>query len=184
MASQKEDPDVTQQNWYIQALEEVENMHFSTPHIQNLFDDGTFRYYWVISLSRMIEITDSGVCRRGVLLVDMDYADISRMMNQINTLNNGEYYYLCDSNGEIIYHPREIQISNGLGGENSSVAAARKDGVYEESFEGERRKVSRTLQTYAYHCRPTYQTAERRKEVAEYQYSSESGLCSDAGVLW
>ena len=24
----------------------------------------------------------------------------------------------------------------------------------------------------------------RRKEVAEYQYSSESGLCSDAGVLW
>ena len=44
--------------------------------------------------------------------------------------------------------------------------------------------LSRTLQTYAYHCRPTYQTAERRKEVAEYQYSSESGLCSDAGVLW
>ena len=40
------------------------------------------------------------------------------------------------------------------------------------------------LQTYAYHCRPTYQTAERRKEVAEYQYSSESGLCSDAGILW
>ena len=29
-----------------------------------------------------------------------------------------------------------------------------------------------------------YQTTERRKEVAEYQYSSESGLCSDAGVLW
>ena len=24
----------------------------------------------------------------------------------------------------------------------------------------------------------------RRKEVAEYQYSSESGLCSDAGILW
>ena len=61
-------------------------------------------YYWVTSLSRMIEITDSGVSNWGVLLVDMDYADISRMMNQINTLNNGEYYYLCDSNGEIIYH--------------------------------------------------------------------------------
>ena len=44
--------------------------------------------------------------------------------------------------------------------------------------------LSRTLQTYAYHCRPTYQTTERRKEVAEYQYSSESGLYSDAGVLW
>lgn len=67
----------------------------------------------------MIEITDSGVSNWGVLLVDMDYADISRMMNQINTLNNGEYYYLCDSNGEIIYHPRQIQISNGLSGETA-----------------------------------------------------------------
>ena len=28
VASQKEDPDVTQQDWYIQALDEVENMHF------------------------------------------------------------------------------------------------------------------------------------------------------------
>ena len=46
VASQKEDPDVTNQDWYKQAVEEMENMHFSTPHIQNLFDDGTQRYYW------------------------------------------------------------------------------------------------------------------------------------------
>lgn len=141
VASQKGDPDITQQDWYRQALNEVENMHFSTPHIQNLFDDGTQQYHWVISLSRMIEITDSGVSNWGVLLVDMDYADISRMMKQINTLNNGEYYYLCDSNGEIIYHPRQIQISNGLGSENSGLAAAYKDGVYEDDLDGESRKV-------------------------------------------
>ena len=53
VASQKEDPNVTRQGWYIQAMEKMENMHFSTPHIQNLFDDGTLRYYWVISLSRV-----------------------------------------------------------------------------------------------------------------------------------
>ena len=46
--------------------------------------------------------------------MDMDYSGISRMMNQINTSNNGQYYYLCDSNGEIIYHPRQIQISDGI----------------------------------------------------------------------
>lgn len=45
---QKEDPNVTRQSWYEQAIGETENMHFSTPHIQNLFDDA-FRYYWVIS---------------------------------------------------------------------------------------------------------------------------------------
>ena len=73
--------------------------------------------------------------------MDMDYSGISRMMNQINTSNNGQYYYLCDSNGEIIYHPRQIQISDGICQESSQWAADCKDGVYEERFEGERRKV-------------------------------------------
>mgnify|MGYP002244489001 CR=1 FL=1 len=89
----------------------------------------------MISLSRAVEITDNGVSRMGVLLVDMDYSNISRMMKQINTLNNGQYYYLCDSNGEIIYHMRQIQISDGIGKENSKIAAKYKDGVYDETFE-------------------------------------------------
>ncbi len=138
---QKEDPNITKQGWYEKALEEMENMHFSTPHIQNLFDDGALRYYWVISLSRVVELTDNGVPRSGVLLVDMDYSGIERMMKQINESGNGQYFYLCDSNGQIIYHTRQIQISNGIGSENSGQAARYKDGVYDEYFEGERRKV-------------------------------------------
>ncbi len=138
---QKEDPNITRQGWYENAREEVENMHFSTPHIQNLFDDGALRYYWVISLSRMVELTDHGVPRWGVLLVDMDYSGIERMMKQINEAGNGQYFYLCDGSGQIIYHTRQIQISNGIGSESSRQAAACKDGVYDEYFEGERRKV-------------------------------------------
>lgn len=141
VALQKEDPDITRQEWYIKAVDEMENMHFSTPHIQNLFDDAARRYYWVISLSRVVELTDHGVSQSGVLLVDMDYSSISRMMKKINTVNNGQYYYLCDSDGKIIYHSRQIQISNGIFDENSVQAAAYKDGVYEETFHGERRKV-------------------------------------------
>ena len=141
VAVQKEDPNVTRQDWYKQAMDKMENVHFSTPHIQNLFDDGTFRYYWVISLSRVVELTDKGVSQLGVLLVDMDYSSISRMMKQINTSNNGQYYYLCDSNGQIIYHPRQIQLGKGICNENSIVAAGYKDGIYDDKFEGERRKV-------------------------------------------
>lgn len=141
VARQKEDPDVTGQGWYKQAMSEMENVHFSTPHIQNLFDDSTFRYYWVISLSRVVELTDNGDSKLGVLLVDMDYSAIARMMNQINTLNNGQYYYLCDNNGQIIYHMRQTQISNGIFHENSQVAAGCKEGVYDEYFDGQYRKV-------------------------------------------
>ena len=89
----------------------------------------------------MVELTDHGVPRWGVLLVDMDYSGIERMMKQINEAGNGQYFYLCDGSGQIIYHTRQIQISNGIGSESSRQAAACKDGVYDEYFEGERRKV-------------------------------------------
>ena len=141
VANQKENVDITGQEWFEQAMNKTENMHFSTPHIQNLFDDGTQHYYWVISLSRAVEITDSGVVQTGVLLVDMDFSGISWMMKQINTSNNGQYYYLCDSSGEIIYHPRQIQISEGLYKENTDVNGKYENGVYDEYFAGNSRKV-------------------------------------------
>lgn len=141
VATQKEDPDVTRQEWYQSAMEEMENIHFSTPHIQNLFEDSTFRYYWVISSSRVVELTENRDSQMGVLLVDMDFSSISRMMNQINEVGNGQYYYLCNSDGDIIYHPRQIQISDGISRENSIKAASYKDGVYDETFEETQRKV-------------------------------------------
>src|SRR5699024_5781728 len=141
VAQQKEDPDITNQDWFQQAMEEMENMHFSTPHIQNLFDDGTMRYYWVISLSRAVELTDGGESQLGVLLVDMDYSGISRMMMQINESNSGQYYYLCDNTGNIIFHPRQIQISEENGMENNEEITQYKDGIYNDVLDGENRKI-------------------------------------------
>lgn len=143
VASQKEDPDVIHQSWFEKSMEAVENMHFSTPHIQNLFDDATRRYYWVISLSRVVDLTDKGTPVPGVLLVDMDFSGVSRMLQRINsnTSDSGQYFYLCDSNGEIIYHKKQMQISSGSFRENNVVAATYKDGVYGEKFGGEHRKL-------------------------------------------
>ena len=141
VVSQKEEPNVTKQSWFIDAMDKVENIHFSTPHIQNLFDDGTFRYYWVISSSRAIELTDGINTQQGVLLVDMDYLGISRMMERINTAGNGQYFYLCDSEGKIIYHPFQVQIDNGTKEESSVKAAKAISGAYDEYVEGTHRKV-------------------------------------------
>ena len=141
VVAQKEEPDVTRQEWFISAMDRMENIHFSTPHVQNLFDDGTLRYYWVISSSRAVEITDGTNTQMGVLLVDMDYSAISRMMEQINAAGNGQYFYLCDSEGEIIYHPHRVLIENGMENESSDKAAASKDKIYDEHVGGVHRKV-------------------------------------------
>lgn len=141
VSTQKEEPDVTKQEWFIQAMNRMENIHFSTPHVQNLFDDGTYRYYWVISASRVVELTNGTESQTGVLLVDMDYSGISRMMEQINASGNGQYYYLCDGNGNIIYHPHQVQLDNGMQSESSVKAAVSDEKIYDEYMEGMHRKV-------------------------------------------
>lgn len=142
VVSQRENKDLTHQSWFQKALEDMENMHFSKPHIQNLFKDGARQNNWVISLSRVVELTDKGAPVTGVLLVDMDFSGVSRMLQRINsnTMDTGQYYYLCDSNGEIIYHRKRREINSGSFRE-SDAAATYKDGVHGEEFEGEHRKL-------------------------------------------
>lgn len=143
VTSQKEDVDISQQSWFGKAVDEIENMHFSTPHIQNLFRDDSYRYHWVVSLSRAVDIIDGGKPENGVLLVDMKYSNISDILEKINRENNGRYYYLCDGEGNIIYHPHSVEISRGLFVENNDVAANYDDGIHDDKLNenGEKRKV-------------------------------------------
>lgn len=114
VANEKNDLDIVGQEWFVNAVGQMENLHFSTPHVQNLFDNTSYRYYWVISLSRAVEITNNGNPTLGVLLVDMNYSSIEQLLNKANTDNSSEYVYLMDSNGEIIYHPKQKLIYTNL----------------------------------------------------------------------
>ena len=148
VVSQKEDPDVTKQDWFIEAMERMENIHFSTPHVQNLFDNATYRYYWVVSLSRAVELTSNGNSTLGVLLVDMNYSSIEQLFNKANTDNSSEYVYLMDSDGEIIYHPKQKLIYTNLYEENNLEAVHYDDGSHQEIFQGEKRLI--TVKTVSY----------------------------------
>lgn len=139
--AEKTDPDVTEQQWFIDAMDQIENMHFSVPHVQNLFDDSTYSYHWVISLSRAVNLTDSSTPELGVLLVDMNYSAVARIMEQINQNENGQYYYLADSSGKIIYHPKQMELAVGLAEEDSRSSAGRTDGVYTDRMNGETRNL-------------------------------------------
>lgn len=146
---EKPDIDVTDQTWFQSALQKPENLHFSLPHVQNIFvDDPTFRYYWVISLSRNVELNRGGVPGQGVLLVDMNYAVIEQMMEGVNDNPSEQYVYLCDRSGNLIYHPMLMQISAGLFRENNAYAASYEDGSHKEVFQGQNRIV--TVETMSY----------------------------------
>lgn len=138
---QKEGVDISTQSWFQMAVDEIENMHFSVPHIQNLFEDDSYRYHRVISLSRSVDIIDGDKPRNGVLLVDMKYSNISDILDRINQENKECYYYLCDGDGNIIYHPHAMELFRGLFEENNMDVAGYKDGIYDDKMNGEKRKV-------------------------------------------
>lgn len=142
VTTKKEHVKVAEQEWFTEAVGQMENIHFSTPHVQNLFDDSTYRYYWVISLSRAVELTNNGNSTLGVLLVDMNYSSIERLLTKANTDNASEYIYLIDSNGEIIFHPKQNLIYTNLYEENNLAAAAYPDGSVQEEYRGEKRLVT------------------------------------------
>lgn len=138
----KESEMITSQDWFAEALEEPENFHFSTPHVQNQFDNSTYRYYWVVSLSRAVELTMNGRTTQGVLVIDMNYSSMEHLFEKLNKEMTSEYVYLCNSNGEIIYHPKQNLLYAGLAEENNEKAAGYSDGCTMENFRGTSRHVN------------------------------------------
>lgn len=148
IANMKAGISVTDQEWFQDAVDQLENFHFSTPHVQNLFDDPSYRYHWVVSLSRTVELTNNGGTMQGVLLVDMNYSSIKQLLEKVNQDISKEYVYLMDRNGEIIYHPKQNLIRTGLLGEDNQDVSGYEDGTTREHFEKENRMV--TVKTISY----------------------------------
>lgn len=139
-ASLKEGINPADQKWFKCALEKSENMHFSTLHIQNLFNENDGEYEWVISLSRAVQMTYGSEVKQGVLLIDMAYDGIKQLFSNISLGQEG-YVYMMDQTGAIIYHPKQQLLTSGIYKENTQAAMNYNDGIYNEVFEGKKRQV-------------------------------------------
>lgn len=140
VGSVKKNVDITEQSWFANARDKMENLHFSELHVQNIFENSNGRYYWVVSLSRGVELTTEGKMSGGILLVDMNFSGIRQIFTEINSRGLG-YVYLVNSEGEIIYHPKQNLIFSNMLHENNVAASQYDDGVSEETFQGEERTV-------------------------------------------
>ena len=139
-AKVKEGVDVTGETWFTAAMDRTENLHFGIPAIQTLFADRAGGYQWVISLSCAVELTSGSDTQLGVLLIDLKYSALTALFQSVKLSGSG-YVYLADGSGELIYHPERTLIASGLVREDTLQAAGRTDGIYRESWEGERRTV-------------------------------------------
>ena len=137
-ARMKSHMDISQESWFAETLAQPENLHFSTPHVQYLFDGSENQYKWVISVSRAVEITDGPFTTQGVLLIDIRYSSLDQIVGEVSLGDQG-YLYLMDRNGEIICHPKAQLINAGLVEEDNEKVAGLREGSYREKFAGEER---------------------------------------------
>ena len=132
--------DVTGEQWFKDTLTRPENLHFSMPHVQYIFDNSENQYRWVISLSRAVEITQGTSTDQGVLLIDIAYGSLQQLLDNAAMGNQG-YLYLANSSGELIYHPKIQLIDAGLEEENTPAVQNYRDGNYQEIYQGKQRDV-------------------------------------------
>lgn len=137
----KTDLDVTEEEWFGSALKRTDNLHFTTPHVQYIFDNNEQQYRWVITLTRAVEITHGTSADQGILLIDIRYSSLQQILEDI-TLGNQGYLYMIGSGGELIYHPKMQLIETGQLKENIAAAVNYKDGSYLEIYDGESRNIS------------------------------------------
>lgn len=132
--------DIAQEEWFSNTLKRTDNLHFTTPHVQYIFDNRENQYRWVITLSRAVEITKGTATDQGVLLMDISYGSLQQLLDNIIMGNQG-YLYLISNTGELIYHPQMQLIDAGQVEENIQVAAGYRDGNYREVYHGAAREV-------------------------------------------
>ena len=129
------------------ALNEIENIHFSVPHVQNIFQNEDSNYQWVVSLSRYVRVNYGNETINGVLIVDINFSGIEQVCRSAG-LQDGSYLYLIDQNGEIIYHPRQQLVYSGIEAENNIKAVQYEDGSHIETFQKQKQMV--TVKTVGY----------------------------------
>ncbi len=137
----KTDLDVTKEEWFGNTLERTDNLHFTTPHVQYIFDNNENQYRWVITLTRAVEITQGTSTNQGILLIDIRYSSLQQILDNISLGNQG-YLYMIGGSGELIYHPKMQLIETGQMTENTAAAAGYRDGSYQEEYNGEKRDVN------------------------------------------
>lgn len=101
--------DIENQEWYQRAVRSSGWTVVSPSHVQNIVAG---EYRWVITLSRTINDLKTGD-QRGVMLVDLNFSVINELLSRVSLGRKG-YLFIVDSDGRIVYHPRQELIYSDI----------------------------------------------------------------------
>ncbi|MEG0014353.1 MAG: sensor histidine kinase [Cellulosilyticaceae bacterium] len=131
--------DVSQMDWYKQAVAARGTPVISSSHTQNYIKNSD---KWVFSVSAAV-MHEGDVL--GVVLVDMSYKKLMDMCNEIQLGDQG-YVYIVSKQEEIIYHPKQQLIYSGILQEDIRRVNSQEEGSFLEELDDKRLVTVHTLE--------------------------------------
>ena len=122
--------DIVDAEWYKRAILAKGEVVVSSSHVQNIVKG---EYRWVVTVSRAIKNSSGDVI--GALMVDLNYNTINNLCEKINLGNSG-YIYILDEFGNVVYHPKQDLIYNGIREETIVPVIENEDGFLTQREEG------------------------------------------------
>ena len=124
---------IIESDWFIKAREREGSIsYFSRPHVQALFEN---QYAYVITIARGLRYEENGQQRLGVMLMDINYTQFSRLLKAISLGSSG-YAFVVGPDNSIISHPFQSQIDLGLYQEDLSPIAEAVIGLEDGKKDG------------------------------------------------
>ncbi|WP_414838832.1 histidine kinase [Carnobacterium sp. TMP28] len=109
------------QRWF-QKEKRNEQITFSSPHVQNLFEKN---YQWVLSVTSPVTIQ----AERYILLIDYNFNSLGSYFNKV-TIGKRGYSFIVDEKNRLIYHPQQRIIQTNAKEEKLDFVKDKADGVY------------------------------------------------------
>lgn len=96
--------DLTQKEWYLDAISDDSIYHFSSPHPQDIFNVSTTE---VITVTKMVNYYQNGDEYRGILVVDINTSNIITLTETTNLGESGHLVILNDDDSLIYSNNRD-----------------------------------------------------------------------------
>lgn len=128
--------DIAKKEWFTEAFQGTENIHFFTPQVYDYFEQPG-ELFWVLPMSRHVQINEGSRVTEGVLLISMKYRVFSELIEN-RAVDMDRYSFLMDRDGNLIYHPKHAQINTGFLEHPPVCLASYADGSYEIENAGQK----------------------------------------------
>ncbi|MDD3840977.1 MAG: sensor histidine kinase, partial [Clostridia bacterium] len=135
--------DFKNQPWYIKAMD-TDSIAVSESHVQNIIEG---QYKWVVSCSYALKNHDESR-NIGVLLIDLNFNLIDDMCRKIQLGKKG-YVFILDSEGNIVYHPKQQLLYSDLKKEEIDLIMDSPDGNIVVEEEGLKKQYTITTSDYS-----------------------------------